>query len=44
MKSRSPDGAPDFETTVAGSPIRFSASSPGLAMVAEVKTNCGAEP
>jgi hypothetical protein len=39
--SRSAFGDASLSTTVAGSPVSASASSPAFAIVAEVRTNCG---
>ena len=40
----SPAGAPFLSTSATGSSSSRSASSPGLAMVAEQQMNCGCEP
>ena len=44
MKNFSPRGAPLRSTSSKGSPVSASASSRGLAMVAEQQMNCGFEP
>ncbi len=44
MKNFSPRGAPFCSTSANGSPVSASASSRGLAMVAEEQMNCGFDP